>query len=104
MAKIIDYLTYRNYAYNRKMSPQIAAEDWHDVYGDAVYEFEQRYQEDLEQRENMAATLLDGLQQASSSSMAISMIVDTLGHAQAEAVHTHLGEVGRFNQEMESVH
>jgi hypothetical protein len=42
-AELIDELTYRNYSYNRKRSPEIPAEKWRKVFSNAD-KMEKRFQ------------------------------------------------------------
>jgi len=44
---VVDELTYRNYAYNRGIAPEITALEWVRVYGPAALEMEKRYQEEV---------------------------------------------------------
>ena len=44
---VVDELTYRNYAYNRSIAPEITALEWVRVYGPAALEMEKRYQEEV---------------------------------------------------------
>jgi hypothetical protein len=43
-ATLIDYLTYCNYRFNRKRSPQISVERWEKIYGPSTKEMESRFQ------------------------------------------------------------
>lgn len=42
---IIDELTYRSYAHNRQLSPQVTPERWQAIYPNALH-LEERYQEE----------------------------------------------------------
>jgi len=44
LLQLIDDLTYRNYAHNRRLAPEVSAESWQKVYGLDVVGFEARYQ------------------------------------------------------------
>ena len=44
---VVDELTYRNYAYNRSIAPEITALEWVCVYGPIVLMMEKRYQEEV---------------------------------------------------------
>ena len=35
-SQVVDYLTYANYAHNRRMSPEISPERWANIYPDAA--------------------------------------------------------------------
>jgi hypothetical protein len=41
---LIGYLTYRSYAHNRKLSPEVTPEQWETVFGASVKEMEARFQ------------------------------------------------------------
>ena len=47
--QIIDHLTYTNYAYNRRRSPDILPEQWEKILGPSVWEMEEEFQRE-EQR------------------------------------------------------
>ena len=46
--EIVDELTYRNYRYNRRLCPEITAQEWVRVYGPAALTMEGRYQEEVD--------------------------------------------------------
>ena len=41
--ELVGELTYRNYEFNRKRSPEVTPEQWRSVYGGAVDLLERRY-------------------------------------------------------------
>ncbi len=42
--EIVDYLTYQNYAHNRRISPNVTPAQWEKVYGPSVWDLEEQYQ------------------------------------------------------------
>lgn len=42
--EFIDELTYRNYAHNRRISPQVTPERWEKAYGPNAVAMEERFQ------------------------------------------------------------
>lgn len=45
-SQVVDYLTYRNYFFNRVRSPEISPERWARIYPNAA-ELEARYQQEM---------------------------------------------------------
>lgn len=43
-SQLVDELTYRNYAWNRKRSPAVTPDQWATVYGSSTAEMERRFQ------------------------------------------------------------
>ena len=43
--QVVDYLTYANYAHNRRLSPEISPERWAKIYPDAA-KLEAKFQAD----------------------------------------------------------
>ncbi len=43
LAELIDELTYRNYAHNRRISPNVSPERWAKSYGPTVAALEERF-------------------------------------------------------------
>ena len=42
-SEIVDELTYRSYAHNRRLSPGVAPERWVKVYGESAAQMEERF-------------------------------------------------------------
>ena len=42
-SEIVDELTYRSYAHNRQLSPDVAPERWMAVFGEGAAQMEERF-------------------------------------------------------------
>lgn len=42
--QIVDFLTYSNYAHNRRLCPEVTPARWEKVYGPSVWEMEEQFQ------------------------------------------------------------
>lgn len=47
--ELVDELTYRNYAHNRRISPGVTPERWAKAYGPTAAAMEARYQRELDE-------------------------------------------------------
>lgn len=44
---IVDYLTYVNFAHNRRLSPEVTVERWEKIYGPNTRAMEEQFQKEL---------------------------------------------------------
>ena len=47
----VDELTYRNYAFNRQRSPDVAPWRWIKIFGEAAAQMEERFQNEIQTKE-----------------------------------------------------